>query len=597
MRSPSSSEMWMSEVQKYTFEGIYDYVKQSINSRTKSNIEAMGLSSEAYKRELYKRSELITALRRCVYGSTKDKQFVKDVIYDILMESYINEETIEQIIPFSSLNRLSIIDQFDIILYHYKKVYGGRAFGELVKKYDLDKAKASVEEAGQSYYEIDEEDIKNIFYQESLYLNYKDKLSILAQRIYQRYKGFSVIDELRDMQIDGISGGVSGAVDNAENIEELVGQFKRIPYNYDSVWVFYQGKSIHLSCLSFGDINELKRVCQNVYRYNNTGMLSQKIGYKVNDMIDGSRVVVVRPDFAESWAFFIRKFNLSHTSLEKLITDEGADLPINMIRYLAKGGRISAITGSQGSGKTTLLMAMVASIYGTLTLRIQEMAFELHLRKLYPKRNILSFKETSHISGQTGLDVQKKTDGSVNILGEVATDEVAAWMIQMAQVASLFTLFTHHAKTTRDLVLSLRNSLLKCDVFRNEEIAEEQVVNVVNFDIHLNRDYHGKRYIERITEIIPIENTQTYPKEFLDYEGEDMQRAFMKTMTLYFEKMTENKKYITRDILRFDGEKYIACHPISEYQIAQMKQMMTSSDIIAFEKFLATFWKEQAYAS
>ena len=33
-----------------------------------------------------------------------------------------------------------------------------------------------------------------------------------------------------------------------------------------------------------------------------------------------------------------------------------------------------------------------------------------------------------------GLDVQKKTDGGVNILGEVATDPVAAWMIQMAQV-------------------------------------------------------------------------------------------------------------------------------------------------------------------
>jgi len=30
------------------------------------------------------------------------------------------------------------------------------------------------------------------------------------------------------------------------------------------------------------------------------------------------------------------------------------------------------------------------------------------------------------------LDVQKKTDGSVNIIGEVATDPVASWMIQAA---------------------------------------------------------------------------------------------------------------------------------------------------------------------
>ena len=136
-------------------------------------------------------------------------------------------------------------------------------------------------------------------------------------------------------------------------------------------------------------------------------------------------------------------------------------------------------------------MAMVRHIYSTLTIRVQEMAFELHLRKLYPERNILTFCETDSISGQEGLDIQKKTDGSVNILGEVATDPVAAWLVQMSQVASLFTLFTHHAKTSRDLVYSLRNSLLKCEMFTNEKIAEQQVVSALDFDIHLARDFKG----------------------------------------------------------------------------------------------------------
>ena len=87
-------------------------------------------------------------------------------------------------------------------------------------------------------------------------------------------------------------------------------------------------------------------------------------------------------------------------------------------------------------------MAMIENIYETMNLRITETAFELHLRKVYPNRNILTFRETDTVSGQEGLDLQKKTDGAVNILGEVATDEVAAWMIQMAQVASKFTIFT-----------------------------------------------------------------------------------------------------------------------------------------------------------
>ena len=157
-----------------------------------------------------------------------------------------------------------------------------------------------------------------------------------------------------------------------------------------------------------------------------------------------------------------------------------------------------------------MLMAMIKYIYTSLNIRVQETAFELHLRKVYPDRNILTFRETDTISGQEGLDVQKKTDGAVNILGEVATDGVAAWMIQMAQVASKFTMFTHHAKTFDNLILSLRNSLLKVGMFHNEKVAEIQVVGVLNFEVHLKKSYSGDRYIERITECIPIENKNEY---------------------------------------------------------------------------------------
>ena len=71
---------------------------------------------------------------------------------------------------------------------------------------------------------------------------------------------------------------------------------------------------------------------------------------------------------------------------------------------------------SKVAGKTTMLMAMIENIYDTMNIRVQETAFELHLRKIYPTRNILSFRETDTISGQMGLDVQKKTDGGVNII-------------------------------------------------------------------------------------------------------------------------------------------------------------------------------------
>ena len=95
---------------------------------------------------------------------------------------------------------------------------------------------------------------------------------------------------------------------------------------------------------------------------------------------------------------------------------EGKEQAIELLKYLVKGARITSITGEQGCGKTTLLMGMIENIYETMNLRITETAFELHLRKIYPTRNILSMRETETISGQACLDVQKKTDGSVNII-------------------------------------------------------------------------------------------------------------------------------------------------------------------------------------
>lgn len=133
-------------------------------------------------------------------------------------------------------------------------------------------------------------------------------------------------------------------------------------------------------------------------------------------MKDGSRVVVVRPSMSETWAFFVRKFDVKRATLEQIITVPGKENAIDLLKYLVKGARIISLTGEQGCGKTTMLMGMIENIYETMNLRITETAFELHLRKIYPTRNILSMRETETISGQDCLDVQKKTDGSVNII-------------------------------------------------------------------------------------------------------------------------------------------------------------------------------------
>ncbi len=238
-----------------------------------------------------------------------------------------------------------------------------------------------------------------------------------------------------------------------------------------------------------------------------------------------------------------------------------------------------------------MLMAMIENIYETMNLRITETAFELHLRKIYPTRNILSMRETETVSGQDCLDVQKKTDGSVNIIGEVATDPVASWMIQSAQVASKFTLFTHHAKTFPDLVTALRNSMLRAGVFKDERTAEEQVVSVLNFDIHLVKDFRGRRYIERVTECIPVEEKNEYT---FDHRKEKTMEGkmdkFIDNATIYFTKTTNRELYKYRNILEYQDGNYVLTNPISDKNIREMRNNMDDSDIDGFNDFLERNW-------
>ena len=200
-------------------------------------------------------------------------------------------------------------------------------------------------------------------------------------------------------------------------------------------------------------------------------------------------------------------------------------------------------------------------------------------------------RETETISGQDCLDVQKKTDGSVNIIGEVATDPVASWMIQSAQVASKFTLFTHHAKTFPDLVTALRNSMLRAGVFKNEQTAAEQVVQVLNFDIHLIKDFRGRRYIERITECIPVVEKNEYT---FDHRKEKTLEGkfdkFFDNATIYFTKSTNRELYQYRNVLEFVDDTYVLTNPISPANIRGMRENMNDTDVALFDAFLERNW-------
>lgn len=464
-------------------------LSEEINDILRANLYEIGLDEEEVSRLKNKKRDLREALQRCGIGDLSAKNYVAGTIKSILASKLLTQVAdYEKIIPFSDSYRLSIREKFDILLYLYQKEYENMALEKIIEDTGI------LENIGDDNVRLENIHIEALYAAKGRVLSNSEKLELITRRLYAHFRGLGVIDEIRDMKIEGVSGGVSGGRDE-----------------FNSVWILFKGINIHLSFLSFESESELERICMNIYRFGSPGQLSMSKGYIVNEMKDNSRVVVVRPPFSESFAFFVRKFDtVEKKKLEYLLTDENFEVVCDILKYIVKGCQVTAVTGAQGSGKTTLLMSLIDFIPKGYTLRVQEMAFELHLREIYRDRNILTFRETDYISGQEGLDIQKKTDGTVNILGEVATSPVASWLIQMSQTGSLFTIFTHHAKTTDSLIKYMRNSLLSNNVFSNERVALEQVVEAIRFDVHLEKDIYGHRYVERISEIVSYDDGGGY---------------------------------------------------------------------------------------
>ena len=342
----------------YTLDIMKAFIKRRLDEITKVNLYDIGLSEEELKRRKNKKYELKKALKGCTYGDVNDKKYVKELIYDLLAQEYgVNETNISKAIPFDIPSLLTAQDKFDILIYVFKKEFGYEALAEMIKKYNLDVLKYVEGETKPSYV-ITEQEINDIYEKENITLSFSDKLFIVVQRIYQHYKGYSTIDEIRDMNIDGVSGGVSGLPESflsqvAQTDGDYLSQIAehKVPRACDSIWIMFRGKSIRLAFLSFGTEAELKRVCQNIYKYNNPGQLSDTNGYKINEMKDGSRVVVVRPSMSETWAFFVRKFDVKRATLEQIVLYPGKEEAIDLLKYLVKGARIISLTGEQGCRK------------------------------------------------------------------------------------------------------------------------------------------------------------------------------------------------------------------------------------------------------
>lgn len=590
------------EIEEFpTIGSVLDLVKSEVVELVREDYNT-GLSTEEFERMYKRKARINWALKQCTYGVEGAKIVVIDIIRGIITKR-VPEETITKLLGLTSELEPSNHIKWEMLLYKYKRVYGRKALEKLITKYEWGTEKPSSEPGASGLYSYfvtvaefesiwDKEfegcfDWGNPFPKAPLF-DIGQQIDVLAVLIYQQYKGFGILDTLREMDINGFNVGTSGAILDMDD-GKLQGEAKQKATN--GVWVQFKGKFIHMRFMNYGSEEELRRIIQLLIRWGSPGPLTAKRGYIVNTMCDQSRIMAMRPPVSEYWAVFVRKFALSDNSPEFLIASPGTNKPelaIGMLRWLMLGEVTQAYTGRQSSGKTTLMRACVRYIDPRYTIRVLEMAAELYLRETYQTRNILSAVETQYTTATEVQDAFKKSDGAVSIAGEVATDEVAARMIQFAMTGSIFTFFSHHANTPKDLVLTLRNSLVNAGNFSNMQTAERQVVQAVRVDVHLDFDVTGRRFIDRISEIVPLDEGVDYPDK---YDPSNPSSINLLTEE-YYKRMTDRTCFTTHDIMRFDRKSctYYTVDRFTEETEEHIRKRLDKKAVEEFDLFMLENW-------
>ena len=589
MRKKSKTQAVSSEIYE-SFEDVLNAIKLHIVEQVKDDSIDVYLSDEELERLKMRRIQRKNALKMAPNGVKEAKMTVKGIIRAWLIEN-IEPERARQLISIDKESEPPHNTMFEMIMYRYQKVYGTKAFSVWLEKYGFDKPKPAVGIARnntQAYY-VTKAEFENSFYAENINLDDSEMYDIFTTLLYEKYMGWGCIDTIGEMDINGYNIGVSGSLmgntlqDNDANSDSF-----SEPTN--SFWVYYKSAYIHLQFLEFESLEEIRRITQLLIRWGNPGPLTTKNGYKVNTMHDKSRILAIRPDAGEAWGVFVRKFSLDIQSPEELIIKEGVtngEICAKLIEYLMVGQVTIAVTGRQGSGKTTMMKAIMGYLPPDWNIRVLEMAPELYLRETYPNREIFSVQETDTIPMEELQDAFKKADATVTVIGEVATDPVAARMIQLAMTGSLMTIFSHHANTAKDLVLTIRNSLVNAGGFDNMSTAEKQVTDALKVNIHLGFR-EGKRFIERITEIKQFEEGELYP----EYIPDDPSRSEYELKKEYYRRQTDRISFETHDIIKynFDTDTYEIGEKFSDYLYERLYNVMTTEDKKGFNQFMSYYW-------
>lgn len=564
-------------------------VTEMFNNLVKQDLALLDLTEDEYKIQENIKNETLTALDQAPKGIPSAKVKVKQHIKNMLLQGKtgITPKNIGRIISFDEPSKLSNRDKFEICHHYYlkraeaeyKKLSSDErkkaqdatrtAMERLIEENNLDKP--IIDKDGFARHivtnEMFEAMYQNVTGKPDYTLTYNDKIDIITQRIYAQFKGHSVADIFLDNSgVDEVDAGVSG-------IPETGFQFKLLPnmdYSWKHLWIVWHGTSILLKGCAFESHEDLQRVTENIYLYNPPFALTQDSGYVACSMADDTRIVCCRPPMGEDYAFFARKHDTAKGLLpEQIINQEGAKDVITMIKWLVLGKRNILVSGEQATGKTTFLKMLFHWVNDT-NIRLNEMMFELGLRYAFPDKNIYSMQATNSVTMQEGIDVSKKMNGGMNIIGEIAEAILTVYFAQVTQRGGSNALATFHGKDTPACVNSMGQDLVECGVAKSLTEGKQKIAEILHINIHLDNDRpqvdindleqvekeltqetRKVRHIGFIDEVIPVTGVK-YP-----YPTPKTQEEAWANEAEYYMRQTDREVFTINRLVQWENNRLV----------------------------------------
>lgn len=564
---------------RITINYLIDCVAKTFAHTLQEDLDSLNLTQEEYEERERSNEEILTNKKEAAHGNPEAKRTIKKHIKNIIRHESVGvtSKNINQVIAFDDVKKLTGKDKFQILLHYYTKKHGDIKKGFDAMMYEnrlVDAVCINPESERRKKYRyiIDDERIgkvyDNVSRNDDFQLSYNDKLDIVTQRIFEMYIGLNSADLLLETGIDEVDGGVSQIPEKGFTKKLLNG----MKFSHEVIWIVYHGFNIQLTCLPFGGQKELERVVNNIYKFNPPYPLNESDGYVACSMWDDTRVVVMMPPFSEDYAFFARKHDSAPgVEPEILVKDENANILLTILYWIILGQKNIIITGQQGTGKTTFMKALINYIPETANIRINEMIAELGLRYAFPNRNTLAVQQTATISMQDGLNILKKTNGFVNLIGEIAEAIQSVFFVQQSQKASAQAMGTHHAKTTDALINSIAQDLQEEKVYQSKEESMQVVVEAVNFDCHLENT-KGHRHVQFLNEVIPVKGRK-YP------HPTPMSEADMReNETEYYVRKTDRVYFEIRPIIEYQNGKFELINLPSDKTLQDIEKKLVYSD-------------------